>query len=220
MDIAKDRAKQAFSNRLEAAAKAAGLHYYGMYSDVARHFNMTARGVQKWFIGESVPDKRIDELAKYYRVRGEWLRTGIGPMREVEGVSPEGRAVQVEIHSVPVITPQQFDGFLKGVLPLESNQTVLATGKIPASAFAIRVEDNSLADRVLRGMYVVVDFEKKPDPDELALAFVEGSFIGGSLVKRGQFMIVPPNPAFPPINVGDDPVIAGTMIAITQQPLT
>lgn len=220
MELVKDFEKQAFARRLEEAAKAAGQHYYGMYSDVARHFNMTPRGVQKWFIGESIPEKKIGELAAYYRVRAEWLRCGKGPMREVEGINATGEPMQVQIHSVPVVSPEHFRAFLDGNLPLDGAETVLATGKLPQMVFAIKIEDNSLADRVLRGMYVVVDHERKPEPDDLAVAWVDGSFIGGRLVKRGNYIIIPPNTAFPPLDIGPDPEIAGTMISIAQQPLT
>ncbi|WP_375191837.1 LexA family protein [Marinobacter sp.] len=220
MEFNNDMKKQAFGKRLEEAAKAANMHYYGMYTAVGRHFGVTPRAVQKWFLGESIPHEKIDDLANYYGVRSEWLRSGKGPMREVEGVDSQGNARKVEIHSIPVITPELFQDFVNGDVPLESLETVLTTGPKPQVAYAIKVEDNSLSDRVLKGMYVVVDYKRSPGPDDLGVVYFEGSFIAGSLVKRGNYTIIPPNPAFPPINLGPDPVIAGTMISIAQQPLT
>lgn len=218
MKIDKDLQKQAFSARLEEAAKAADLNYYGHLSDLARHFKMSVPGVRKWFTAEVIPLQKIEELAAYYRVRPEWLRSGKGAMKEVQGVSPDGESQKVEIHNVPILQPEQWPDFKRGGADLDLPK-VLATGKLQPGCFAIQVLDNSLVDRVLKGMYVVVSPHETPGPSDLAVAYINGSFVAGALVKRDTVTIIPPNSNFRPVDLGADPEICGVMISIVQQNL-
>ena len=214
-----DIQKSAFSARLNEAAKAADLHHYGMYSDLARHFGMSVPGVRKWFTGDVIPLQKIEQLASYYRVRPEWLRSGNGPMRELEGVDSEGLPQTVELHQVPVVTGEQWRDYANGLIQINSLPKVLATGELPAGCFALQVEDNSLSDRILKGMYVVVNPFEKPAANDLVVAHINGAFVSGLLAKRDTYMIIPPNTDYRPVDLGSEPEICGVMISVVQQKL-
>jgi len=190
-----------------------------MYSDLARHFDMSVAGVRKWFTGDVIPLQKIEQLALYYRVRPEWLRNGTGPMREVQGIDQDGRLQQVELHNIPLVNAEQWKDYANGQLQTSDLPTVLATGKMNPGCFAIQVEDNSLSDRVLRGMYVVVNPFERPGPNDLVVAYINESFVSGALAKRDTYQIIPPNTDFRPVDLGHEPDILGVMISVVQQNL-
>lgn len=219
MKFDKDIQRQAFAKRLMEAADAAGMSGYGMYSTFARHFKMSPTGVRKWFQADAVPYEKMDELASFLSVRAEWLRSGKGAMKEVVGIDPRGQEEKVEIHRVPILTAEEWLQYATQMELPDHLPTVLATGKLHPSSFAVQIQDNSLSDRVLSGMYVVISPAHEPERDDLVMAYVNGSFVGGTLVKRDTYVIIPPNHDYRPIDLGDNPTICGVMVAIAQQPL-
>ena len=219
MKFDKDIQRQAFAKRLMEAADAAGMSGYGMYSTFARHFKMSPTGVRKWFQADAVPYEMMDELASFLGVRAEWLRNGKGAMKEVVGIDPRGQEEKVEIHRVPILTAEEWRQYATQMELPDHLPTVLATGKLHPSSFAVQIQDNSLSDRVLSGMYVVISPAHEPERDDLVMAYVNGSFVGGTLVKRDTYVIIPPNHDYRPIDLGDNPTICGVMVAIAQQPL-
>lgn len=219
MKLDKDMKKREFADRLLTATKANGMDEYGKYSAIARHFGLTAGAVKRWFDAENLPAARMDELAKYLRVRPEWLRTGKGAMREIEGQFSDGTTTTVELHSIPVIEPEEYRDWIAGNLSKSDLPTVITTGSLPATAFCIRVADNSLYDKVLKGMFVIIDPERKNEKGALTLAIVDESFVMGHLTKRGNFFLEPPNQDYRPTDLGLNPEIAGTLVSAVPKPL-
>lgn len=215
-----DMKKRAFAARLKEAVKAKGMDEYGMYSAIARHFKLTPRAVQKWFLGESIPHTRIDELANYLSVRPEWLRTGIGAMREVDAKFADGALTSLELHVVPIIEADQYQLWMSDKLDKAQMPTVVATGTLPPKAFCILVNDNSLYDKVLKDMHVVVDPERTAQPGEMSVAILNNSFVMGYLVKRGRFFMDPPNTSFTSIDLGEAPNVIGVLVQAVSKPLT
>lgn len=77
--------KEAFARRLNTALDAAGFpgKGEGRQKAVSQAFGVTGTAAWKWMEGESMPaSKRIQEMAKLLGVRGEWLFTGSGEMKE------------------------------------------------------------------------------------------------------------------------------------------
>lgn len=219
MKMSTDLKKQEFAARLQQATRHAGLDKYGMFSEFARRFGVTPRAVQKWFEGESIP-RDIDPLASFLGVRSDWLRSGQGSMSEVTASAADGAEINVALHAVPEISASQYDAWIAGELDKSELNTFVATGPLPSTAFCLQVKDNSLGDRVLRGMRVVVNPEREPGSSDLAVAYLNDSFVFGYPTKRGRWFMDPPNSSFPAIDLGENPLIAGTLVQIIGQSLT
>jgi SOS-response transcriptional repressor LexA len=68
-------------------------------------------------------------------------------------------------------------------------------------------------------MYVVVNPREKAGTDDLSVAYINGTFVSGVVVRRDTYTIIPPNTDFRPIDLGADPEICGVMVSIAQQTL-
>jgi|DeeseametaMP0747_FD_contig_121_23924_length_3574_multi_3_in_0_out_0_3 SOS-response transcriptional repressor LexA len=211
--------KEQFSKRLTLAAKDAGLNYYGMYSDLARMFKMSPPGIKKWFTAEAIPPPgKIDRLAQFYQVRPEWLRANRGPMREFTGLDSESQSKAILVSKIPVISGEDFRDFMRGQYDGEADR-VFVIGPLPPKTYALRLHDNSLGDLATKGMCVVVDAQQQPKPEDVGIVVVAENFIAGHVVKRDQYTLISPNAAFPPVNLGNNPTIAGTVFAVAQRSL-
>lgn len=80
--------KSGFSERLTRALEEANIPIRKRKGTLARWCNVSRESARKWLAGESLPEtKRIEELATYLGVNGEWLLTARGPIREQQGVN-------------------------------------------------------------------------------------------------------------------------------------
>lgn len=85
MEILSDNERAAFSERLVATLKQAGVDTTNV-TQVAREFNrryqgkaISMYGVRKWLMGEAIPSQnKLRALADWLGVSSEWLRFGEG----------------------------------------------------------------------------------------------------------------------------------------------
>lgn len=219
MKRSKDEDRQAFANRLSRAYSLTGMRDYGKYSEIARFFKLTPYAVKRWFMGETVPTSRINELSDYLNVRAEWLLSNRGPMKEVEATNSAGEAAPVEIHRVPIIEPENYEAWKNGEHLVESY--CLAIGNISQRAFAYQLRDNSLFPSAVSGMIAVVDpqHEQAKTPtraDKPVVILQSGAFMAGKYVWHGRAMIEPINPEYRPIHVSDNNEVLGVIAVYSQ----
>ncbi|MGO1500812.1 MAG: hypothetical protein ACTHWH_05965 [Marinobacter sp.] len=196
-----------------------GMRDYGKYSEIARFFKLTPYAVKRWFMGETVPTSRINELASYLNVRAEWLLSNKGPMKEVEARYSTGETASIAIHRVPVIEPENYEDWKNGEYSVSSY--CLAIGNISPGAFAYQLRDNSLFPRAVSGMIAVVDPQheqaKAPVKAEKPVVILQsGAFAAGKYVWHGRAMIEPINPEYRPIYVSDNNKILGVITVYSQ----
>lgn len=83
--------KMAFSARLNALCDEPqfGIPAPGKGRQVAlaSKFAVSQNAARKWLVGDGMPKPvMIERLARYFSVNTEWLRAGIGPMRQAAGI--------------------------------------------------------------------------------------------------------------------------------------
>lgn len=110
-----DDEKQAFARRLNLALDAHNVvpKHKGRQEVVGEMFDVSQKGARKWLEGESIPmTKRIAIIAKELNVRGEWLLTGMGPMRPPpSAISETGKALYLTADQSKLL--DGFDGLTK-----------------------------------------------------------------------------------------------------------
>ncbi|MDF0750324.1 helix-turn-helix domain-containing protein [Marinobacter sp. 71-i] len=220
MKRSRDEDRQAFSERLKRAYALTGGADYGKYSELGRAFNVTPHAVKRWFLGETVPTSRINEIAEYLKVRPEWLLSNRGPMREVEAESPSGEALNVQIHRVPIIEPSEYET-LQNDGPSVSSYC-LAMGNFSSQTFAYQLRDNALVPEALSGMIAVVDplnweaktpgLSKKP-----VVVLDNNTFLAGTYIWHGNPMIEPRNREYRPVQLSDNHKVVGVIVAFSQR---
>lgn len=220
MKRSRDEDRQAFAERLQRAYRLTGGREYGKYSELARAFNVTPHAVKRWFLGETIPTSRINEIAEYLKVRAEWLLSDRGPMREVEGRSPSDEAVSVEIHRIPIIEPADYESLKNNSLSVSSYCLVM--GSFSPQSFAYQLRDNALVPEALSGTIAVVDplnseaetpgLSKKP-----VVVLDNGAFLAGTYIWHGQKMIEPFNQEYRPVQLSDNHKVVGVIVAFTQR---
>ncbi|MAL97179.1 MAG: hypothetical protein CL583_01895 [Alteromonadaceae bacterium] len=227
MQIDKELHRIEFRERLIQAANDAGQNVRGIYAEISRDFSaagtkVTQQAVKKWFDGDSVPGSdNVRRLAKRFGVSVEWLQYGTGQMKDVMAKTSDGRQVELQIHRVPVLRPDQLDDWRGGGLSFGIDEYVYVDGDLSDDAFAFIISDNSAlpyAARSMRGVVEPHDAELK-DPvnaEKLIVALDRGAFLIGRYSLRDRATLSPVNPDFRPVELSSGHIIVGALVKLAQ----
>ena len=137
---------------------------------IGNRFDISRAAVAQWEAGDTNPNtSKLGALADVLGVRVEWLAIGKGPMH----VGRSSAAWDAGFRPVPVIDFSHAGHIADhpGVMTTAENAEVLAAdSSIGPDAFALVIEDNSMAPEFTPGDRIIVDPDISPMPGDYVVA--------------------------------------------------
>lgn len=175
-------AENTLGQRMRAAAERAGLTQAEVGKQVAekmgRRRHYTEAAVGQWYAGKhkvSVP--ALVEFSRLVNEDLRWLQTGV---RGLGKLPREGRIV-------PTITMQQA---LQVPIDYTSNTMVHTYFPCSDKAFIVAITDSRNEPNYRVGYKVVIDPQRKPQPDQMVLACIKGEAVFGVYAERDDKQVV------------------------------
>lgn len=198
---------------------------WGAGATIARKMNLTAKAVSKWLNGESMPGHaKLMQLADMLNVRAEWLRYGIGPMRDEghDNVTESPAVYSPQRKQYPVINWVKAGAWMEAVNPYDPGCEQRFEGtdyQVKGNAFWLEVEGDSMTApaglSIPQGMLILVDPEEEAKNGSLVVAQLDDSHeatFKKLVIDGGEKYLKPLNPAYPLKICGNSCRIVGVAV--------
>lgn len=209
-----------FAERLQFAMDSRGVRFR---TEIAKAAGVSPSAVTQWFKGDSKTLKadNVVRLAKFLRVRLEWLKDGTGSMElPAANVAP----ADIGQRRVPLISSVQAGMMTEAVTPFPPGaafEYLLTDLDLSDHAFALEIEGNSMEPEFRAGDRIIVDPALQAQPGDFVVAkngreeatFKKYRPRGIGAAGREIFELIPLNPDYPTINSEHEPArIIGVMV--------
>lgn len=201
----------------------------GRQGHMASLFGVSQKGARKWLEGEAIPKTaRLNEIAKYFGVRSEWLLSGRGDMYDEESqwfgkVSEVNGTYETECSNckkIPVLSHLQA-GQLEKIAPayksIDASDWIETSAKVSRSSFALIAEGDSMVNpygspSIPEGAYVIIDPKIEATHGKIVLAKLnnsEGTMLKKLVIDGPNKYLKALNPEYKQILINEDFLILG-----------